>query len=306
MGDFLTGVLSRLRAEFDPRALGEGVAVFVANLAVGLLTFAGFYLLWRVVDWVLRAVLRRSKVDRTSASFLETALKYIVLTLGVVQALSAAGVNAGAVVASLGLAGLTIGFAARDALSNLISGVLIFWDRPFVIGDLVEVGKDYGRVERITLRSTRIVTVDGRMLAVPNSTIINSTVASYTNFPHLRLDIDVTVGVGEDLGRVKDVLLAVVRGDAAYMADPAPRVVVTALNDYNVAMQLQVWLDDERDHIGQRFTLREHVFCALRDAGVDMPFETIEIVDGEAQPQSRSAGGEAGGVTGPRPLPERP
>lgn len=277
MNEFVRGILARLRAEFDPETLGEGLAAFVANLVVGLLTFAAFYLLWRLLDRGLHAILRRSRVDQTSASFLETALKYAVLLVGVIQALAAVGINTAAVIASLGLAGLTVGFAARDALSNLISGLLIFWDRPFVIGDLVEVEGNYGRVEKITLRSTRVVTVDGKMLAVPNSTIINSTVASYTNFPHLRLDISVTIAVTEDLDRAREVLLSLVRGDPAFMTDPAPRVVVTALNDYNVALQFQAWLDEEREHIPQRFALRERVFRALTAAGVEMPFETIQL-----------------------------
>lgn len=87
-----------------------------------------------------------------------------------------------------------MGFSARDALSNLISGILIFLDRPFVIGDLVEIERKYGKVEKITLRSTRVVTKDGRLLAVPNAEIINKTVASYKNFPHLRLYVVVTIG----------------------------------------------------------------------------------------------------------------
>ena len=98
-----------------------------------------------------------------------TAVKYTVLTVGVVSALGQVGINTGSLLASLGIAGLTIGFAARDALSNIISGIFIFWDRPFVIGDLIEVNSQYGRVDRITLRSTRVVTVDGRMLAIPNA-----------------------------------------------------------------------------------------------------------------------------------------
>ena len=277
MNEFLRGIVARLQAEFDPEAMGEGFAAFVSNLIVGILAFAAFYLLWRLLDRVLRVVVRRSRLDPTSASFLETGLKYAVLTIGAVQALAAAGINTGAVIASLGLAGLTVGFAARDALSNLISGLLIFWDRPFVIGDLVEVEGNYGRVERITLRSTRVVTVDGKMLAVPNSTIINSTVASYTNFPHLRIDVAVTVAVTEDLGRVRTLLLALVSGDSAFLDDPPPRVVVTALNDYNVALQLQAWLADEREHIQQRFALRERVFQELTDAGVEMPYETIQL-----------------------------
>ena len=278
MSEFVRGIVARLQAEFDPEALGEGLATFLANLAVGLLTFAAFYLVWRLLDRALRAVLRRStRVDATSASFIETALKYALLTFGAVEALAAVGVNTGAVIAGLGLAGLTIGFAARDALSNLISGLLIFWDRPFVIGDLVEVEGRYGRVDRITLRSTRVVTSDGKMLAVPNATIINTTVASYTNFPHLRLDIPLTVGVAEDLDRVRSLLLSLVHGDPVFISDPPPRVVVTALNDYNVELELQAWIEDEREHVSQRFALREQVYQTLTKAGVDMPFETIQL-----------------------------
>ncbi len=278
MQAFFRGILERLSAEFNLETMGGNVATFLANLVVGMLTFLAFYVFWWVLDRIVRAMLRRTeRIDATTGSFIETSLKYTVLAVGLVQALSAAGIDTAAVIASLGIAGLTIGFAARDALSNLISGLLIFWDRPFVIGDLVEVGGQYGRVDRITLRSTRVVTPDGRMLAVPNSSIINSTVASYTNFPHLRLDVDVTVGVTEDLQRARAVLLDLVRKDPAYMSDPLPRVIVTALNDYNVALQLQVWLADERQHIVKRSELREQIFYAFNEAGIEMPFETIQL-----------------------------
>ncbi|GAB5550215.1 MAG: hypothetical protein SangKO_099750 [Sandaracinaceae bacterium] len=277
MDSFFDGILSRLQMEFDPETLGEGFAGFLSNAVVGLVTFAAFYVLWRLVDRVVRMVLKRSRVDATSRSFIETAVKFILLTLGAVQALAAASVDTAAVVASLGLAGLTVGFAARDALSNLISGLLIFWDRPFVIGDLVEVEGNYGKVERITLRSTRVVTSDGKMLAVPNSTIINSTVASYTNFPHLRIDVPVTVAVTEDLDRVRALLLGLLEGDTSFLEDPPPRVVVTALNDYNVEVQLQAWLGDERQHLARQFALREKVFRSLTEAGVEMPYETIQL-----------------------------
>jgi small conductance mechanosensitive channel len=146
-----------------------------------------------------------------------------------------------------------------------------------VIGDLVEIEDNYGTVDQITLRSTRIITSDGKMLAVPNADIINKTVASYTNFPHLRLDIEVTVGVDEDLNHVRDLLLAQVAQDPNFMTEPAPRVIVTQLNDYNVAMELQAWLDNEREHVDERATLRERVYDALHTAGVDMPFETLQL-----------------------------
>lgn len=277
MMDFVRGIVTRLQAQFALETLSSTLADLVANAVVALATFSAFWVAWRLVDAVVRAALTRARTDATSASFVTMAVKFVILTLGAVQALAAVGVNTAALLTSLGIAGLTLGFAARDALSNLISGILIFWDRPFVIGDLVEVQGQYGRVDSITLRSTRVVTVDGRMLAVPNSTIVNSVVASYTNFPHLCVDVPVTVAVGEDLDRAREVLLALVRGDDRFLEEPPPRVVVAALNDYNVALELRAWIRDEKQHLELRPYLRERVFKALTAAGVEMPFETLAL-----------------------------
>ena len=221
--------------------------------------------------------MRRSPLDETWKVFIFSLVKYGLFLAGLVSALAAAGVNTSALLASLGIAGFTIGFAAKDAFSNLISGLLIYLDRPFVIGDLVEIEDHYGTVDQITLRSTRIITSDGKMLAVPNADIINKTVASYTNFPHLRLDIEAAVGVEEDLDRVREVLLAQVTQDPDFMQDPSPRVIVTRLNDYNVAVELQAWLKNERQHVNARSALREQAYNALRAAGIDMPFETLQL-----------------------------
>jgi len=277
MSQFFQSILERLASIFDPQALGTVAADRVANLLIGVTTFLVYYIVWRLLDVTARAVSKRFDFDATSREFTLTIMKFAVLTFAGVNALTAIGVNTASLLTSLGIAGLTIGFAARDALSNMISGVLIYWDRPFVIGDLVEVGASYGRVDRITLRSTRVVTPDGRMLAIPNTEIINTTVASYTNFPHLRIDVPVTVSVDSDLERAREVLLGLVRGDPAYMKSPDPVVVVKQLNDYNVMLELRAWLEDERRHIEARTALREAVFGALKRAGIDMPFETFRI-----------------------------
>lgn len=165
----------------------------------------------------------------------------------------------------------------KDTLSNVISGFLIFLDRPFTINDLVEIDGQYGRVDRITLRTTRIVTNDGRMLAVPNSVVMNKTIASYTNFPNLRIDIRVNVAVTENLDLVRSILLNLIQEDPDYLKEPAPRMVVASLNDYNIAVELQAWIKEERKHIEKRFALREAIFKALVAAKVEMPLETIQL-----------------------------
>lgn len=270
-------IVTRLRVFFDAQTLTAKLTDIVTDLIVGLIVFAGFLIIWFFLNRMLRTSLKRARVNETAASFIEILARYTFLGIGAVYALNAAGINTMALLASLGIAGLTIGFAAKDTLSNLISGLLIFLYQPFLIGDLIEVDNLYGRVDNITLSSTRVITVDGKMLAVPNTEIINKTVASYTKFPNLRLDIPVTIGLTENLDRVRQLLMDLVESDDDFKTEPRSRMVVTQLNDYNVAIELQAWLREERAHVEKRFQLRELVFTTLTEAGVDMPLETIQL-----------------------------
>jgi len=270
-------MLNRLEEQFSLGAIGEKIGDFIPNLVAALVTFALFYLFWRALRKMVRSAAKRTNVDETAASFIDAVLKYLILSIAVVSSLNQMGVQTASLLASLGVLGITIGFAAKDGLSNVISGIFIFWDRPFVIGDLVEVEGKYGRVSAITMRSTRVVTPDGKMLAIPNNTIVSTTVASYTNFPHLRLDVSFTVGVREDLGQIEELLLAMCRSEPKASADPEPAILTMALNDYNVEMELRIWIQDEREHISLHSHFRRRLFETLRDAGVDMPFETIQL-----------------------------
>lgn len=277
MGPFIESVLARLAERFSSDALGSTLGTLAANALTAGITFGIFYVAWRAADRLLPALLDRTSLDATARAFVRAAAKYTLLTIGFVTAVGELGINTTSLVASLGIAGLTVGFAARDSLSNIISGLFIYWDRPFVIGDLIEVEGHYGRVDRVTLRSTRVVTPDGRMLAIPNSQALNTIVASYTNFPHLRLDVPVSVGVDEDLSRVRDLLLDVVRDDPDFLADPAPEVAVTELGDYANIVEVRGWLNLEREHVAKRARLRERVYRVLKAEGVDMPYETLQL-----------------------------
>lgn len=277
MNDFLTSLFDKLQAIFDPEMIGTWLAEGIVNFLIAISVYAIFYLVWRIVKFVSKPIFNKSKLDETSSIFIGSIIKYTILIFGAVTALDSIGIKTSAILTSLGIVGLTIGFAARDSLSNIISGIIIFLDRPFVIGDLVEIDGNYGKVDRITLRSTRIVTVDGKMLAVPNVDVINKTVSSYTNFPHLRLDVQVTIDVNEDVDKARSILLKLVNNEKVYMTDPAPRVVVRALNDYNVLLELQAWIHNERDHQSLKFSLREEIFKAFNEHKIAMPFETIAI-----------------------------
>ncbi len=279
--------ITRLQHGLEPALLANRLIAWLPSLAVAVAVLIGGWLVHRALRTAMKSLLRRAGTDATAVAFADTVERYAVGTIVLVTALGELGVDTGSLLASLGVVGLTIGFAARDALSNVISGLFIFWDRPFVIGDLVEIDGRYGRVANITMRSTRLVTVDGKMIAIPNSVAVNTSVTSYTNFPGLRLDIALTVGVEEDLGRVRRLLLALAEGQPEFMAAPAPTVAVTAINDYNVAIVLRAWIGDERTHVVRRDSLREAAFEALRSANVHMPYNTIEVRSPPAGPDAR-------------------
>src|SRR6266403_614797 len=276
-------ILQRLQEIFSADRIANSVAHFAPRFIIALAVFLVFYLLYRVLNFLLARVTRRAGVEPTAATFLLVAVRYVVLIVGVVLALEELGLDVTTILEGLGIVGLALGFAAKDTLSNIIAGFFLFWDKPFVIGDLIEVSDEYGEVREITLRSTRIVTVDGKLISIPNSVIVNTKVRSYTMSPHLRLDIEVTIGVNEKIAAAREAILAIVTGDERFLIDPGPEVVVITLGDCYVKLALKVWLRDPRIHIPVREELREGIKNALDSAGITMPYETIELVKHKPQ-----------------------
>ncbi|TCV90286.1 mechanosensitive ion channel family protein [Sulfurirhabdus autotrophica] len=270
-------IFQHLADRFSPEAIGSYLSRVLPELITAVVTFLVFYIVWKGLSNAFRLFRTRAKLDETLAGFIQSVLKIGILTVGAITALNEIGFNVTSILTSLGVLGLTLGFAAKDTLSNLISGIFIFWDRPFVLGDLIEIDGKYGKVTNITMRSTRIVTPDGKMLAIPNSVMANSAVASYTNFPHLRIDVELTIGPREQFDHVRKVFLDVIKDDPRFMNTPEPVMVVTAIGDYNVTTQFRVWIDDETQHISRRFELRERLFEAFRKSGIDMPYQTIQL-----------------------------
>ncbi len=264
---------------FNYDVIAAQIVLISKNALKAGVVLLGFYILYRVLKSVLLKVVDRFELEKTVVNFLFLGVKYLVLIFALVTALDQIGVNIASLIAGLGIAGIAIGFAAKDTLSNVVAGIFIFWDRPFYIGDLVEIEGEYGEVQNITLRTTRIVTPDGRLVSIPNQKIAENKIISYTMFPNLRLDIGVTIGTGEAIEPARQVLLKIVEGDKRFMADKEAVVLVKELGDYFTALELRVWLTDTKTHIPIRGELREKIFNAFTAAGIDMPYEKIDILN---------------------------
>ena len=259
-------------------------ADFMPNLVSALLVFGVFYTAYRVVGSVLARVLGRSKkVDLGLQSLIEKTFKVASLTLIGVMVLAEFGINVTALLAGLSIAGVAIGFAAKDTLENFISGVTIMLDRPFRVGDYVIIDGTYGEVEEITLRSTRIRTRSHEVMVIPNLQMVNHKLINHSLKEFLRVDIPFGIAYKEYPELARQEVLELVEKDERILDDPGPSVVVTAMSASSVDLQLRVYIQDPaiRDAIAAEYT--EKIREALRIADIEIPFPHMQLMIDEAR-----------------------
>jgi small conductance mechanosensitive channel len=224
---------------------------------------------------------RHRKVDQGMQAIGIKTLRALGLGFVAVVGLAQLGVNVSAIIAGFGIAGLALGFAAKDALGNFISGVTILLDRPFKVGDWVQVGGMYGQVRELTLRSTRILTRNRELIVIPNDHMVNQPVHNQSANRVFRVDVDFGVSYREDVDHVRDVVLALVQDDERLATEPEPAVVMTKMNDSSVDFQLRFWLKDAGRSLPLRWEYTEKIRKALAAEDIEIPFPHLQLhVDG--------------------------
>jgi small conductance mechanosensitive channel len=280
----------RLAGEFREDLLGFALQIVVA-VAV-LVVFVGVYLAVRAA---LRPVFDRSRLEDDARNLLESVAKFTILGFGVILALDQLGFNVTSLLAGLGVAGLALGFAAKDTLANFIAGMTILWDRPFRVGDRVEADGEFGQVKKITLRSTRIHTNDNRVVIIPNQNIVNNKIINHTMQASLRKVIVFGIAYEADIGRAREVVIGLLRGDDRVRERPPPEVVVTELADSSVNMALRFWLKNPHLEVPLEFEYLEKVKLALDGAGIRIPYPHVTLRV-EAMPEVRVVPASGEGV----------
>lgn len=260
----------------------ERFVAWLPSLLAALLVLVAFFVLHRVLAGVLRRLMARTRADPAAQAIALRLTRFAVLGLGLVMAASQLGIDVASLLAGVGILGLAVGLAAQDSLSNLVAGITILWDRPFRIGDNVTVSGTFGKVQEIGLRTTRIRTVQQLDAILPNKEIINQEIINHTLNPMMRLGIPVGIGYGEDTREARRVLLEAVRGHELILEKPEPQVVVTALADSSVNLELRVWLRDPYAERQATFEMVEIAKIALDEAGIEIPFpqRTLHLPEG--------------------------
>jgi small conductance mechanosensitive channel len=199
------------------------------------------------------------------------------MIFGLVMAAAQLGIDVGAALAGLGVAGIAVAFAAQDSVANVISGIIIFWDKPFNVGDWIKVADQFGRVNNITLRSTRIRTARNTYVVIPNKAIIDAVLENLTQHGELRVDVPIGIAYKEDIRAARRVLLEAVGRLDGIKRDPAPDVVVEELGDSSVNLLVRVWIDDAEDVPGAHFRTIEAAKLALDEAGIQIPYPHLQL-----------------------------
>lgn len=184
------------------------------------------------------------------------------------------GINIGSLLVSLGVGSLAVALAAQDTLANMIAGFVILVDRPFRVGDRIELPSgQIGDVQHIGLRSTRILNFDNNLIIVPNSDLVKGRIVNYA-YPHNQMRVMLKVGVayGTDAAKVRTLLLDLARSHPDILADPAPEVFFTAMNDSSIEFSLVARASDFTKRFKAECDLREQVYTKFAEEGIEIPF----------------------------------
>jgi len=257
------------------------IGAWIVGLTVPLSDFVSDAL--RVVEE--RLVPRtETTLDDTALPLLNKVVRFVVVGIGVLVALQTMGINVTPVLAGAGVLGLAISLAAKDTLSNLIAGILLILDRPFQVGDRIELWNapaetgTWGDVVEIGLRATKIRNPDNLIIVIPNNEIMRRDITNYTaSGPHIRVRIPVSIAYDADVEKARRLILDSAIAVPGVKETPAPVVILRSFGESSVDLQLRVWIDDARKRRAVADTITERIKRKFDEHGIEIPYPKRDL-----------------------------
>ena len=256
--------------------LSENAINWGIEIAIAIAIFVIGKFIARTISNLLQKALQRSGTDAMLVSFLGNIAYGVLLVAVILAAIDSLGVNVTSLMAILGAAGLAVGLALKDSLSNFASGVMIIIFRPFNIGDFVTAGGSSGVVDDIGLFCTQMHTGDNQRIIVPNSAIMGSTIINTNAMSTRRIDLVIGIGYDDNIGQARDIIMAIIESDERILKDPEPGVVVGELGESSVNLNVRPWVNSG-DYWSVRPDLLENIKVKLDEAGISIPFPQQDV-----------------------------
>ena len=240
-------------------------------------------------------------LDETALPMINKGIRFAVVTIGVLLALAHLGIQIAPLLAGAGVVGLALSLAARDTLSNLIAGVLLIMDRPFQVGDRIELWSapsetgTWGDVIEIGLRATKIRNPDNLVVIVPNNQIMQRDIINYTmSGENIRLRIPFSCAYDSDLDRAKLLLREAAVAVSGVQKEPEPVAIVRGFGPSEVNLELRVWIQEARDRRRIADAITERAMLKFREGGIEIPYPKRELYINTAPAADHSVVGREG------------
>ena len=251
------------------------LGALIMTVAVFVWTGAGLRLTSTILASMSRLADRVTWLESRTLPLFDNLSKIVIFGLAIYFFLIAWELDLSAWLASAGIMGIAVGFAAKDTLANLFGGLFVIMDAPYKLGDFINLDSgERGRVIKIGLRSTRLLTRDDVEITLPNSHIANSKVVNESGGPYEKTRVAITVGVayGSDVDRVREVLLEAAQSVALVVADPTPRIRFVEMGDSALIFRIQGWVDEPVNRGSCIDGLNTAIYKALARADIEIPF----------------------------------
>jgi small conductance mechanosensitive channel len=238
-----------------------------------------FFVAWILAGWMSRIVSRgfqRGRLDETLSKFTAKLVRWLVLLLALLACLSVLGIETTSFAAVLGAAGLAVGLAFQDTLSNIAAGVMLLVFRPFSVGQFIEAAGQRGTVDEIGLFTTSLNTPDNRRLILPNQSVIGTAIENVSYNQYRRAEVNVGVSYSADIDATRDALTKAVNAVHGRLDDPAPAVVLMELGASSVDWSVRVWAS-AADFLDVRQATVRSIKMVLDEAGIEIPFPQMDV-----------------------------
>ena len=243
------------------------------NLFGALITIILFVIVYSLIARVVDNSLKKTAIAPSLREIIvHSFLKWAVGVVALTMVLNQLGIDVTAAIAGVGIAGIALGFAAKETLSNMLAGLSIFIDKLYTTGDWIEVVGKYGQVKAISLRTTKIRTLDNIFIIIPNNQVTTAPVTNFSEDGEVRITAKIGISYDSSIEKARSVILEAIKTIEGVRTSPEPRVVVDELGDSSVNLLVRMWVDDPGTDPSYRFELTEKCKLALDEAGIEIPF----------------------------------
>ncbi len=256
-------------------------ADFVQNTGLAVVRTLAFLVLGlviiRIVQTIARsATLRSNRLDRAASTFVLSVLSVVMYIVLVIVLVSSLGFSTAGIIAAFSAVALAVALALKDSLGSLANGVIIIFTKPFKKGDYVEINGFTGLVQDIRLFNTKILTYSNEEIIIPNSQVLGSELINYSAMPIRRVVFDFNAPYNCDPERVKGIVLESISDIADVVATPEPSVVLAEYKESALGFSARVWTTNEH-YWDVYFALRDVIFATLKDNGIEIPYNRLEV-----------------------------